>query len=100
MEAAAESAAAIAEGDADGFSLRKPGRVRGRPVSGAAPLVSVVVSARGNGASLEGLLTALARQSLPAAETEVVAVDNDPPREGPGAVARAMAGGEIGRAHV
>ncbi|MEU0516314.1 glycosyltransferase [Streptosporangium sp. NPDC006007] len=44
-----------------------------------APLVSVVVSARGNAAAVTDLLGALARQSLPAQLMEVVVVDNDPP---------------------
>ena len=51
-------------------------------MSGAAPLVSVVVSARGNASSLEGLLAALAVQSLAPADMEVVVVDNDPPAAG------------------
>ncbi|WP_158575923.1 glycosyltransferase [Streptomyces corynorhini] len=57
------------------------------------PLVSVVVSARGNTAALRNLLDALARQSLPAAELEAVVVDNDPP--GPvRPVADAVRGGD------
>ncbi|MGW5682905.1 glycosyltransferase [Nonomuraea sp. NPDC003754] len=44
-----------------------------------APLVSVVVSARGNAAAVRNLLDALALQSLPADLLEVVVVDNDPP---------------------
>jgi len=43
------------------------------------PLVSVVVSARGNTARLRNLLDALARQSLPADRFEAVVVDNDLP---------------------
>ncbi|MBN1172022.1 MAG: glycosyltransferase [Micromonosporaceae bacterium] len=43
------------------------------------PMVSVVISARGNGDRLSELLRALETQSLPAAEFEVVVVDNDPP---------------------
>jgi glycosyltransferase involved in cell wall biosynthesis len=43
------------------------------------PLVSVVVSARGNTAALRNLLDALARQSLPVTALEAVVVDNDPP---------------------
>lgn len=42
------------------------------------PLVSVVVSARGNGHRLPGLLAALAEQ-IPAGGLEAVVVDNDPP---------------------
>ena len=45
----------------------------------AGPLVSVVVSARGNTRRLRNLLDALALQSMPAAEIEAVVVDNDPP---------------------
>ncbi|MFD7409225.1 glycosyltransferase [Streptomyces sp. NPDC059866] len=44
-----------------------------------APLVSVVVSARGNTQSVRNLLNALAQQTLPAAQLEAVVVDNDPP---------------------
>ena len=43
------------------------------------PLVSVVVSVRGNAGSLPGLLTALAGQGLGPDEMEAVIVDNDPP---------------------
>ncbi|MER6828874.1 glycosyltransferase [Streptosporangium sp. NPDC000563] len=43
------------------------------------PLVSVVVSARGNGGRLRNLLNALAAQTLPADQMEVVIVDNDRP---------------------
>ncbi|MFR0367535.1 glycosyltransferase [Streptomyces sp. MCC20] len=43
------------------------------------PLVSVVVSARGNTAQVRNLLDALARQTLPAAHMEAVVVDNDLP---------------------
>ncbi|MFE2693705.1 glycosyltransferase [Streptomyces mirabilis] len=43
------------------------------------PLVSVVVSARGNSAAVPSLLDALAKQSLPAEQMEAVVVDNDPP---------------------
>ncbi|GGU37941.1 glycosyltransferase [Streptomyces violascens] len=43
------------------------------------PLVSVVVSARGNTGHLRGLLDALAGQSLPADRFEAVIVDNDLP---------------------
>jgi GT2 family glycosyltransferase len=49
-------------------------------VSEPSLLVSVVVSARGNGSSLGALLAALAGQSLASAEMEAVIVDNDPPR--------------------
>ncbi|MFE5754614.1 glycosyltransferase [Streptomyces massasporeus] len=45
----------------------------------AAPLVSVVVSARGNTQNVRNLLDALAQQTLPAAQLEAVVVDNDPP---------------------
>lgn len=44
-----------------------------------APLVSVVVSARGNTSRLRNLLDALAHQSLPADRFEAVIVDNDLP---------------------
>lgn len=44
-----------------------------------APLVSVVVSARGNAGAVRALLDALGRQSLPAHQMEAVVVDNDPP---------------------
>ncbi|WP_331743538.1 glycosyltransferase (plasmid) [Streptomyces sp. NBC_00873] len=44
-----------------------------------APLVSVVVSARGNTARLRNLLDSLARQGLPADQFEAVVVDNDLP---------------------
>ncbi|CUU61216.1 hypothetical protein Ga0074812_1642 [Parafrankia irregularis] len=44
-----------------------------------APLVSVVVSARGNTARLRNLLDALARQSMPPDRFEAVVVDNDLP---------------------
>lgn len=44
-----------------------------------APLVSVVVSARGNTTAIRVLLGALARQSLPGELLEVVLVDNDLP---------------------
>ncbi|MDH6604504.1 glycosyltransferase involved in cell wall biosynthesis [Streptomyces sp. SAI-208] len=43
------------------------------------PLVSVVVSARGNTAGLKSLLAALSQQTLPAARFEAVIVDNDLP---------------------
>ena len=43
------------------------------------PMVSVVISARGNGDRLGELLRALANQTLPADQFEVVVVDNDPP---------------------
>lgn len=42
-------------------------------------LVSVVVSARGNGEKVHQLLRALAEQSMPHDQFEVVVVDNDPP---------------------
>lgn len=43
------------------------------------PLVSVVVSARGNTARVRNLLDALAAQTLPAGQLEAVVVDNDLP---------------------
>ncbi|GAA3786341.1 glycosyltransferase [Streptomyces chiangmaiensis] len=43
------------------------------------PLVSVVVSARGNTQRVRNLLDALAKQTLPAAQMEAVIVDNDLP---------------------
>src|SRR3954469_18225814 len=43
------------------------------------PLVSVVVSARGNTRSVRSLLDALAQQTLAKAQLEVVVVDNDLP---------------------
>ncbi|WP_435220587.1 glycosyltransferase [Streptomyces sp. Tue6028] len=43
------------------------------------PLVSVVVSARGNTTNVRGLLDALAAQTLPRDLMEAVVVDNDPP---------------------
>ncbi|MEU5525122.1 glycosyltransferase [Streptomyces sp. NPDC047860] len=43
------------------------------------PLVSVVVSARGNTQHVRNLLDALARQTLPIAQFEAVVVDNDLP---------------------
>ncbi|MFI9617102.1 glycosyltransferase [Streptomyces sp. NPDC052023] len=43
------------------------------------PLVSVVVSARGNTQSVRNLLDALAQQTLPTAQLEAVIVDNDLP---------------------
>lgn len=43
------------------------------------PLVSVVVSARGNTANVRSLLDALAAQTLPCGQMEAVVVDNDPP---------------------
>ncbi|MFJ8140825.1 glycosyltransferase [Streptomyces sp. NPDC096013] len=46
---------------------------------GPPPLVSVVVSARGNTQSVRNLLDALAVQALPAAQMEAVVVDNDLP---------------------
>lgn len=46
---------------------------------GDAPLVSVVVSARGNAMAVRQLLDALARQSLPVDQMEVIVVDNDLP---------------------
>lgn len=55
------------------------------------PLVSVVTSARGNGARIRHLLTALTEQSLPPERLEVVLVDNDP-RGRHGAVAIAAHG--------
>lgn len=61
-------------------------------MNGARPLVSVVASARGNAAALQGLLAVLACQSLDPAEVEVIAVDNDPPAEGLSAAATAVAG--------
>ncbi|MFF0249938.1 glycosyltransferase family 2 protein [Streptosporangium sandarakinum] len=48
-------------------------------MDGTRPLVSVVVSARGNGNRLGNLLDALTRQTLDAEQFEVVIVDNDPP---------------------
>lgn len=57
------------------------------------PLVSVVVSVRGNAGSLPGLLTTLAGQGLGPDEMEAVIVDNDPP--GPlRSVAQAVAAGQ------
>ncbi|MFF7139448.1 GT2 family glycosyltransferase [Streptomyces sp. SAI-126] len=44
-----------------------------------APLVSVVVSARGNTQNVRNLLDALAQQTLPAVQMEAVVVDNDLP---------------------
>ncbi|MFC5201369.1 glycosyltransferase [Streptomyces kaempferi] len=44
-----------------------------------APLVSVVVSARGNTENIRSLLDTLAQQTLPAAQLEALVVDNDPP---------------------
>lgn len=43
------------------------------------PMVSVVVSARGNTQNVRNLLDALARQTLPATQLEAVVVDNDLP---------------------
>ncbi|GAB3162289.1 hypothetical protein GCM10027258_81130 [Amycolatopsis stemonae] len=43
------------------------------------PLVSIVVSARGNTAAVRSLLDALAAQTLPAGRMEAVVVDNDLP---------------------
>ena len=43
------------------------------------PLVSVVVSARGNTANVRSLLDALAAQTLPGGQMEAVVVDNDLP---------------------
>ncbi|MFD4955171.1 glycosyltransferase [Streptomyces sp. NPDC058451] len=43
------------------------------------PLVSVVVSARGNTANVRSLLNALAAQTLPGGQMEAVVVDNDLP---------------------
>ena len=57
------------------------------------PLVSVVVSVRGNASSLPALLTALADQGFGPEEMEAVIVDNDPPGP-PRPAAQAVAAGE------
>lgn len=58
----------------------------------SSPLVSVVVSARGNGQSVRVLLARLAEQTLPPERIEAVIVDNDPLRRR-GAVRTAVESG-------